>query len=459
MQNIIVPTVAVAALLLLWYKRMMIALPQDAQLPFLVGCVAGFVIGGAALDRIRALPAGSQVPDNRVLEAACCIVTAIATAGCLARGPLVAAEAAVAGAAAAFGFIIVFASGFRALPYDRRGMAFAAVFFLAGFVNTTTDLAELPWLRVAGSEANFVFAVLCALAAAVVAWRWGAVLSTRIVAISDGESVGRRPVARLFLLAIGSFALMYVVVSLKDSVAYPVAVESIVDSGFIRYVELPMWVVAGLSCDLVGRRSLFALCTLCAVVGSAGLLAAPGSSAAALCTLCSYFCLIGFPVACVCLVIDISYYLSHPAYAGAFCFAPVVIGVVVGAFAASATAGESGDFLFLVSMACLALFAFLAVGLFKQLAAYQDVLERTTPVLEFPGEKSRRNDVSSISEDYGLTQRESEVLELVFRGLTVPQMAEELVVSKSTVKFHITNILRKTESENRQQMLDKLGVN
>ena len=219
-----------------------------------------------------------------------------------------------------------------------------------------------------------------------------------------------------------------------------------------------MWLTAGLVCDLVGRKALFSVCAFCALVGSAGLLAEPSSSAAALCTLCSYFCLIGFPTACVCLVLDISYYLPHPAYAGAFCFAPIVVGAGVGAFATTVMVGEASESLFLVSVMCLGLFAVLAVTLFKSVAAYQDALERATPVLEFPGEESHGNDIPSIVERYGLTPRETEVLELVFRGLTVAQMAEELVVSKSTVKFHITNILRKTESSNRQEMLEKLGV-
>ena len=66
--------------------------------------------------------------------------------------------------------------------------------------------------------------------------------------------------------------------------------------------------------------------------------------------------------------------------------------------------------------------------------------------------------VAAIAKRYGLTRRETEVLDLVLRGLTVQQMADELVVTKSTVKFHVTNILKKTNSETRQQLLEKLSV-
>ena len=44
---------------------------------------------------------------------------------------------------------------------------------------------------------------------------------------------------------------------------------------------------------------------------------------------------------------------------------------------------------------------------------------------------------------YDLTEREHEVLELMVRGLTNPQMAEDLIVSLSTVKFHVSSILSK----------------
>ncbi|MEZ4706143.1 MAG: response regulator transcription factor [Caldilineaceae bacterium] len=44
---------------------------------------------------------------------------------------------------------------------------------------------------------------------------------------------------------------------------------------------------------------------------------------------------------------------------------------------------------------------------------------------------------------YDLTDREREVLALMVRGLTNPQMAEELIVSLSTVKFHVSSILSK----------------
>lgn len=50
-----------------------------------------------------------------------------------------------------------------------------------------------------------------------------------------------------------------------------------------------------------------------------------------------------------------------------------------------------------------------------------------------------------------LTERELEVLKLVARGLTNPEIASSLNVGEGTVRFHVSNILTKLQLENRTQ--------
>lgn len=60
---------------------------------------------------------------------------------------------------------------------------------------------------------------------------------------------------------------------------------------------------------------------------------------------------------------------------------------------------------------------------------------------------------NNVSHDFGLTDREMEVLRLMAEGLNNNELAAKLFISPSTVKFHIVNILDKMGVQTRPEAI------
>ena len=61
--------------------------------------------------------------------------------------------------------------------------------------------------------------------------------------------------------------------------------------------------------------------------------------------------------------------------------------------------------------------------------------------------------IREVAEQYNLTKRERELVELIYQGKSNKEIAEELFLSESTVKTHIYNIFRKMDVKNRIEVI------
>lgn len=76
-----------------------------------------------------------------------------------------------------------------------------------------------------------------------------------------------------------------------------------------------------------------------------------------------------------------------------------------------------------------------------------NVQRQKTSVAQNPNEAASKN----LKNTFGLTERELEVLSLIVEGLSNPQIAERLVITRATAKAHVHSILQKLYVADRTQ--------
>lgn len=95
-----------------------------------------------------------------------------------------------------------------------------------------------------------------------------------------------------------------------------------------------------------------------------------------------------------------------------------------------------------VQLGFLLYFAFIALAVRK----IHDDLQRLHIVNKRPNPKEQQFD------NYGLTQREREIAELLFEGLTYQAISDQLHISLPTVKTHSSNVYKKCSVKNRNEL-------
>lgn len=66
------------------------------------------------------------------------------------------------------------------------------------------------------------------------------------------------------------------------------------------------------------------------------------------------------------------------------------------------------------------------------------------------------NSWEGLASEWGLTARETQVLELIVQGRNEPYMSEHLCISRATVKTHVNHIYKKAGVLSRQELLDRV---
>ena len=64
--------------------------------------------------------------------------------------------------------------------------------------------------------------------------------------------------------------------------------------------------------------------------------------------------------------------------------------------------------------------------------------------------------VGTTAQQYGLTKREIEVLQLLAEGRSLPYVQQKLFISEGTARTHIKHIYTKMDVHSKQELLDKV---
>ena len=67
-------------------------------------------------------------------------------------------------------------------------------------------------------------------------------------------------------------------------------------------------------------------------------------------------------------------------------------------------------------------------------------------------------DINMIKQKYSLTNREAEIIEYIYQGLSNRDISQRLKTAESTVKRHVWNIFNKTGAESRTQLIFRLSA-
>ena len=111
---------------------------------------------------------------------------------------------------------------------------------------------------------------------------------------------------------------------------------------------------------------------------------------------------------------------------------------------------------FIVPIAAIAAFC-IVVGVVVVLLRYStratELAQEAAQQASKQGEDWQKDLCARATEGFGITGRELDVVELTYRGYSAKRIAEELLVSESTVKAHLSHAYRKLDIHSKQELI------
>ncbi len=422
--------ISCSALVMLWYKKIASPLDNVGRTIFILSLGAGLLIAALICDGTIKIKVSRHV-----------LITGSAVFACVFTPAALIGQAFLVPAGFFGGalFIMLQLDGLCKFPYEYRCLSFGIVFAASGMINTLTDLPELPVFYMPGPPQNIIIGVVSMASCALLYIIWGKKLVFPEV---HGKAKGKY--AKVALIAMAVSCVAYIVFGVKDNVAYPNALDAASSSGWIRLIEVPMFIGVGYLCDRLGRyvMLLFSLCL--ALLGTAGILFGDNTAIRVILEGCSFFSMIAFATSICVILADLSHYSKHPAIMVGMGFAPLIVSQLL-SLPLAAIKGTDNNLLFIIAfIPCVALIPVVI----RFIEAVRAVYSSENIKQYFSG-----NNLTSVQVSCGLSSRETQVFELIMEGKTVTEMSQILYLTESTVKQHITKILKKTGMPNRAQLI------
>jgi DNA-binding CsgD family transcriptional regulator len=447
--------VAGSFLLLNWYKKVALLSPGIDRLIFILALACG-VYAAAFLSGRSKLP-----PSRQAMY--CALSAAVLTPGMLLPGAFryvfLVASCFFVGAA----FILLMSRGLAKLPYHRRGLYLSLTFAVSGFVNTTTDLSELPALNISGVGAKLVFSACAAALVALILLCFGKSLDEPVsdtAASGVDKRVSYSGVAALVGL---SAVLVYAVFNLYDSTSYPVGIAAAASNQLFRYVEVPVFVFTGWLTDRFGRHVTLFASLFCAVIGVFGALLPRDPAISLFVSFGAGGSNLAFLVVTYVLFADLSRFSKRPVALCGTAFLCIVISELLVLPIAQLTARLSPFAVFLVGLLpCAALIPIFTVLMDKIRAQYADLRQYAALPVRYEESPPERADepegFNRFVTRLGFTKREQEVFSLLISGKSSEEIVRNLYIAPGTLRFHVSNLLKKTGSHSRAELVSTYSV-